>query len=144
MNQLFRYLFPVFLFLSSSACAQGIHQLWGVTTNYGFLGKGTIFRTNYNGQALSVEHAFDDARPGTNGCDELTEYNGEMFATVFQGGTGSNSHTLMKWNPVTNVYTALHYFDYAAFIPTGRIYVFNGKIYGLTMDGGKGNAGVIY
>ncbi len=144
MNQLFRYLFPVFLFLSSSACAQGIHQLWGVTTNYGFLGKGMIFRTNYNGQALSVEHAFDDARPGTNGCDELTEYNGEMFATVFQGGTGSNSHTLMKWNPVTNVYTALHYFDYAAFIPTGRIYVFNGKIYGLTMDGGKGNAGVIY
>lgn len=146
MQYYFRNLLTALLLgiLSTGASAQGIHQLWGMTTTYGPLGKGAIFRTNFNGQVISAEHPFDDARPGTNGCNELTEYNGEFFATAFVGGFGNVPQALMKWNPSTNIYTVLHRFEETEAIPNGRIYVFDNKIYGVTSDGGTADAGVIY
>ncbi|MBO9613572.1 MAG: T9SS type A sorting domain-containing protein [Dyadobacter sp.] len=142
MKSLFLATLVIFLsgILSGSACAQTIQRLFGMTSESGRFYKGSVFSANFNGRNLVEEYGFDLARPGENGCDELFEYNGEFYATAWQGNWGA----IIKWNPTTKVFTKLHDFDESCYGPEGNLYFHNGKLYGLTMYSGDQDAGIIY
>ncbi|PSL27366.1 choice-of-anchor tandem repeat GloVer-containing protein [Dyadobacter jiangsuensis] len=142
MRQSFRIAPILFLFLllSPAAWSQGIYRFWGMTSEQGNFYKGSIFSANFRGMNIRQEYGFDLARPGENGCHDFFEYNGELYATAWQGNWGA----LIKWNPVTNVFTKLHDFDASCYGPEGNLYFRNGKLYGLTMFGGVKDSGMIY
>lgn len=142
MRSLFRTIQVLLLslLLSKAVLAQGITRLWGMTSEQGKYYRGSIFSANFRGANVREEYGFDLARPGENGCDDLFEYNGELYASAWQGNWGA----IIKWNPSTNVFTKIHNFDPSCYGPEGNLYFHNGKLYGLTMYGGVGESGTIY
>lgn len=142
MRSLFRTttVLSLFFLLSKVTLAQSISRLWGLTSEQGRYYKGSIFSADYRGAKIRQEYGFDLAVPGEAGCHDMFEYNGEFYATAYQGNWGA----IIKWNPATEEFTKLHDFDETCYAPEGNLYFVNGKLYGLAMFGGLHETGVIY
>ncbi|HWA35980.1 MAG TPA: choice-of-anchor tandem repeat GloVer-containing protein [Cyclobacteriaceae bacterium] len=125
-------------------------QLWGTTVAGGDNNIGVIFKANLDGTALTVQKQFllttaiKEAFPENTGF--LQASNGKLYGMV-QAGI-KNQGALFEYNPLTLTYTKLHDFgvtpsDGASSIGALTLAA-NGKIYGMTFQGGTNNNGTIF
>lgn len=134
-----------FIFICFGSNAQT--ELWGVTETGGEDNAGTIFKTDINGQNLVTEFNFsqiDGSGSGTSG--QLTQLSdGRYFGMTPYGGK-NNKGVIFQYDPVTNVYTKKIMFDgINGKNPQGAlIQALDGKLYGMTHDGGTNDMGVIF
>ncbi len=124
--------------------AQGI---WGTTSEGGDYGAGTIYKTDSVGRNPTVIHEFLASN------DAIAPYYskpcmasiGKIYGTTSGGGRYGRG-VLYEFDPVNSSYNRLHSFSFS----TGQspysdpIQGSNGKLYGLTQQGGQGNRGALY
>ncbi len=118
--------------------------LYGMTFGGGNLGYGVIFSFNPANNSYSVVHHFD----GTNGSTpmgQLFEDGGTLYGCTSQGGT-QNKGVIFSFSIAGNALTKLHDFDGTGGASPygGVIRASDGKLYGMTLNGGVNNLGVIY
>ncbi|MEO7991343.1 MAG: choice-of-anchor tandem repeat GloVer-containing protein [Chryseolinea sp.] len=132
----------LFLFTSIISLAQD--QLWGVTSMGGVNNAGTIFHVNTDGTNHTVVKAFSAGANTPYGSLTLGS-NNELFGMTSVGGE-KNRGVIFKLNSDGTSYTVLHDFlgeDGAR--PLGSLIVGkDGKLYGVTNNGGSSNKGVIF
>jgi uncharacterized repeat protein (TIGR03803 family) len=129
----------------SQLTAQSPH-FFGVTTDGGSNGTGTIYRTDTNGTNLSIIDTFDIQQNGQNPYNqELLEVNGKMYGVTNSGGSNGVG-VFFEFDPASGLYTVRHDFNDS----TGKhpqCYLLlgtNGKIYGTAIEGGVNNTGTIF
>ncbi|WP_339918248.1 choice-of-anchor tandem repeat GloVer-containing protein [Yeosuana marina] len=121
-------------------------MFYGMTNSGGTNNLGVIFKTDANGDNLTVVYNFsgsDGSRPD-NG--KLCYANGLLYGTTGKGGS-NNMGVLFSYNPNTETYTKLHDFDG---LNSGRnpysnvIIASDGKLYGTTLYGGTNDFGTLF
>ena len=143
MKQFIFLLNLVFIYLNSDAQT----QLWSTTQNGGFYANGgTIFKMDGSGNNQSVEFDFlvNDCKNPT--YSDLIEASDGSFYAMSKFGGISNSGVLFQYNPVTNVYTKKIDFDLTkgTYPEASLIQAIDGKLYGMTSQGGTNNVGVLF
>ncbi|WP_276503075.1 choice-of-anchor tandem repeat GloVer-containing protein [Terrimonas pollutisoli] len=135
----------VLFFIISTSSAQGIYQLWGMTSQGGADDIGAIFRTDGQGGNIQPVYSFPKTNLGAVPMyNQLTEYNGKFYSMTSQGGA-NNLGVIFEWDPVTNRYIKKYDFELASGInPHGSLVVLNNKLYGMTVFGGANDKGVIF
>lgn len=122
--------------------------LWGMTSEGGTDGVGTIFKIAPDGTGLAVKHSFNvvnaGARPYVN-AQLLKLSNGKLYGVTSDGGT-NNAGVLFEYDPATGIYTKKVGFSNATGrLPMGTLTLgSNGKLYGMAPAGGANNLGTIY
>jgi len=126
--------------------AQNQTELWGMTYQGGS-GGGLIIKTDGNGNNYEVVKSFIDY-PGKNPYyTELCQAsNGNLYGMTYQGGA-NNMGVLFEYDPATDTYTKK--LDFTGPIngsnPRGSLMqATNGKLYGMTYQGGSNNMGVLF
>lgn len=120
-------------------------KLYGMALSGGKDGYGVIFCFDPVNNSYEKIHDFD----GINGKlprGTLTELNGKLYGMTWERGQGSNydGGVIFSLEPETQVFTKLHDFRGATGVfPLGDLTVKDGKLYGMTANGGNG-AGVIF
>lgn len=123
-------------------------SLYGMRTRGGTDDLGTIFKIDNNGNNFQKTHDFTTGYLGEQPVGELTEYNaGEFYGTTTKGGTYDKG-TIFKYDLNTGNYTVLHHFgansNEGESPSTKLLKASNGKMYGLTTEGGTSNDGVLF
>lgn len=122
--------------------------LWGMTSEGGTSEGGTIFKTAPDGTSLVVQHSFEVQNPGSRpyiNARLIQLANGKLYGVAQDGGV-NNDGVLFEYDPATGVYTKKIDFN----TPTGENPMGplalggNGKLYGMTSQGGANSAGVIF
>jgi uncharacterized repeat protein (TIGR03803 family) len=132
-----------FAFCMSNLKAQP--QLWGMTY-FGGDGFGTIFKTDANGNTQQVMQTFAPNIQGLAPGNKLCEApNGKIYGTTNQDGL-NNTGVIFEYDPSTNIYVKKIDLSTAnGRNPYGSLLLAsNGKLYGMTSDGGANNKGVIF
>jgi uncharacterized repeat protein (TIGR03803 family) len=128
-----------------NSMAQSQTELWGMT-NEGGNGMGVIFNTDANGNNQEVMHMFLE-NPGVNPQGTLCQAsNGKFYGTTWLGGL-RNMGLIFEYDPVTNIYKKIVDFTgtESGSNPAGSlIKAINGKLYGMTTNGGINNMGVLF
>lgn len=137
----------LFLLNPNSTNAQ-VPGLWGMTSAGGTSEGGTIFKSAPDGTALAVQHSFTvqnaGSRPYIN-AQLIQLANGKLYGVTQDGGI-NNDGVLFEYDPATGAYTKKIDFN----TPTGETpmgalaLAGNGKLYGMTSQGGANSLGVIY
>lgn len=148
---LYRYclIIPILLFfLKPNSTNAQVPGLWGMTSVGGTSEGGTIFKTTPDGTALAVQYSFtvqnSGSRPYIN-AQLIQLANGKLYGVAQDGGI-NNDGVLFEYDPATGVYTKKVDFN----TPTGEApmgvlaLASNGKLYGMTSQGGANSMGVIY
>jgi uncharacterized repeat protein (TIGR03803 family) len=133
----------LFLIFSLQAPAQ---QFWGLTELGGGSDLGTIFRTDTGGSNLMVKYTFTADLPGASPQGDLIQAaNGKLYGMT-SAGEANESGILFEYDPVTTSYSKLVEFTGPnGANPAGSlIQATNGKIYGLTLNGGTSGMGVLF
>jgi uncharacterized repeat protein (TIGR03803 family) len=117
------------------------HNLYVTTT----IGVNTIFSVDLKTKQVTTLYNFpddgDDEPASPNG---LTEFNGKLFGTTYDGGRRGCGN-VFAFNPVGDVFSILHTFDCPANgTPIGELAIYQNLLYGVTQQGGASNAGIIY
>jgi uncharacterized repeat protein (TIGR03803 family) len=123
-------------------------QFWGVTSAGGQYGKGTIFKTDSSGNNQSMQYNFVVQNEGANPLsNQLTEASdGKLYGMTSNGGA-NNMGVLFQYDPATSTYSKK--LDFAGATngqsPRGSLMqASDGKLYGMTYQGGSNNAGVLF
>jgi uncharacterized repeat protein (TIGR03803 family) len=122
-------------------------KLYGVTqsgaTNY----DGELFEYDLQTNTYSVKVEFEQASKGKTPIGSLTEAtNGKLYGVTFEGGANGLG-VLYEYDPQNNIFAKLKDFDginYGATPYDGVIQASNGKLYGMTREGGISSLGIIY
>ena len=139
-------IFFCLFFLSYNVRAQS--EIWGMT-QWGGDGAGVIFKTDLNGENQEVIYKFSGMEGGTRPSSYklCRASNGKFYGTAHSGGV-NNGGVIYEFDQSTNTYTKLYDF---VFVGTGGSNPYcgvtqasNGKLYGLTVNGGLNNDGTIY
>jgi len=120
-------------------------MLWGVASEGGESGIGTIFMTNADGTGLQVKKSFD-ATPGRSPSYNslIQAANGKIYGMTGWGGTHLVG-VLFEYNPGDGSYVRKHDFNATdGAHPYGGLVQVNNKLYGLTSGGGVNNKGVLF
>jgi uncharacterized repeat protein (TIGR03803 family) len=152
LNELFRsYLHHIIivsfllLFINPSSFSQ-CSEFYGMTTRGGDNDLGTIFKTDGEGKNLTTIYNFA-ILGGADPQGSLTQaYDGKLFGMTYGGGE-FNFGELFEFNPVTNKYITKIVFNGSenGCYPVGSLMrADNGKMYGMTSQGGKYNDGVLF
>ncbi len=120
--------------------------LYGMTFDGGANGDGVIYSYDISTNNYTDIYDFVDST-GRRPFGELLQLsNGILYGMAGYGGP-TDGGALFSFDPVNNVYSVLHYFTFA----TGNnpaygnlIQANNGKLYGMTYDGGTNGDGVIF
>ncbi len=112
---------------SFSVSAQGIYQLWGMTSAGGEDNLGTIFSMDSKATSLSVRHSFKSTIPGAGPAGGLTAYAGKLYGVTSREGW--NGGIIFEWDPLTNLYKKV--FDLKGFSSSG-LALCDGVFYGTT------------
>ncbi len=128
-------------------------KVYGTTSTGGNFNKGIIFQVNPDGTGFKKLYDFNGPL-GSQPLAKLVESSsGELFGTTFDGGEafvpGQGTYyygVLFKIKPDGTNYTKLHDFSGVndGSFPDGGLFEMNGKLYGITLLGGKDNLGTIY
>ena len=131
--------------LSARGFAQGIYQLWGMTSQGGTDDIGALFRADGEGKNLKSMFSFTKTNPGAIPMyNQLTEYNGKFYSMTSEGGK-DNLGVIFEWDPITNIYSKKYDFETAnGNSPHGNLVLMGSKFYGMTNSGGSNNLGVIF
>ena len=141
-----RFFAPLlFCFLTFTAIAQT--QFWGMTYNGGQCDQGMIFRTDGSGNNPVVASSFIQNNGSIPLYGKLLEASdGKMYGFCSAKGL-HDIGVLFQYDPITNITTDKIYFDS---VPSGAkpcgslIQASDGKLYGMTSQGGVNNIGVIF
>jgi uncharacterized repeat protein (TIGR03803 family) len=109
-------------------------------------GLGTILKYDAGSDQLSVEYAFKNAPvyPSDYGIP-VKAVDGKIYLTT-SGGGKADKGAVVAIDPVSHVMTRLHDFlgTNGALPYGGLLQAANGKLYGMTRDGGTFNKGVLF
>jgi uncharacterized repeat protein (TIGR03803 family) len=125
--------------------------VYGMTLNGGDSGAGygTIFKFDLTNPLTStpiILHTFIGGSDGAYPYGSLTPFNGKLYGMTSSGGT-NNSGIIFSINPsqpFPHDYTIIHNFDGSSggANPQGSLTVgIDGKLYGMTLNGGNGIGG---
>lgn len=131
----------IFLLFSNISFSQSF--LYGVTTEGGSSGGGTIYRVKPDGTSYSVVYNFNGETYGSGpGFTEFVEYNGKLYGiTPFSSGEG----IIYEFDPSTGKLSSkLKLTTFGLIFPNGTLTLINGKMYGLTNGGGGVNKGALF
>ena len=121
-------------------------KLYGVTTNDGAGGFGTLYEFDLNNNAFTIRQNFDYSN-GAFGYAQLIEVNGELFGVTYFGGSGG-AGTIFKYDLNTSLFATVHSFNYGANggMPYGGGLQLadNGLLYGTTSVGGQAGEGTLF
>ncbi len=122
--------------------------LWAMTTNGGSSNAfGTIYSVSTGSNNLTTQYSFTYTSEGQSPTYNTFAVapNGKLYGTTYNGGT-SGVGVLYEYDIVTNNYVKK--FDFGGTngnYPNGSMIVAtNGKLYGITGNGGATNNGVLY
>ncbi len=121
-------------------------KIYGTTSRGGFYNDGVIFEYDYQLKKYSTLHHFDGALLGKNPSGGLIEAsNGKLYGMTWMGGT-SGDGILFEFDLTSNVMTKKVDFNSTLGAkPNGAlIEANNGKLYGLTTEGGILDRGVLF
>lgn len=119
--------------------------LYGMTFGGGSAGFGVIFSLNPSNNALIVIHTFDGINGSAPFSSALTESSGILYGCTSQGGSEGKG-VLFSLTISSSLYAKLHDFTVATgSSPYGGVTMASdGKLYGMTLNGGANNLGSIY
>ena len=119
-------------------------MMYGMTFGGGTGGYGVIFSFNPTNNNYTVIHNFTGS-DGAAPLGQLRLYNGMLYGVTSQGGT-SNKGVIFSCQLSNNNYTKLYDFNGTnGSSPFGSVILANdGKLYGMTLNGGINSLGVIY
>jgi uncharacterized repeat protein (TIGR03803 family) len=125
-------------------CAQ-VPELWWMNAQGGQYNFGSITRVALDGSKFERIFSFDSANGKGPGGSLLKASNGKLYGMTSQGGQ-NNVGTLFEYDIVTRQHKVLiHFSDLLGKYPFGTlIQASNGKLYGLTSQGGVFNLGVLF
>lgn len=121
--------------------------LYGTTAGGGVNNAGVIYTVDPTTNAYNPIHHFNNDSSGSGPLSQLLQLsNGKLYGTTYAGGAWG-SGTIFSFDPLTNNLTSLYSFDGT----TGNMPYFgkliqatDGKLYGMTYNGGASDLGVIY
>ncbi len=139
------FLFIISVAFLSSVKAQAPTELWGITEKGGY-GYGTVFKTDNNGNNLTVTDAFKAPIAGKyppegRFCEAS---NGKLYG-VMNGGIYDNG-ILVELDPATGAFSKRTDFNQPVngMAPNGLVKANNGKLYGTTLNGGPNEMGTLF
>lgn len=123
-------------------------KFYGMRTRGGLNDLGTIFKTDNSGNNFQKTHDFGAGYIGKRPIGELTEYApGEFYGTTSKGGDYDKG-TIFKYDLNTGNYNVLYHFgNNSSDGETPRTKLLkanNGKMYGIAVEGGANNDGVLF
>src|ERR1700741_1489580 len=122
-------------------------KLYGITSRGGANNRGVIFEYDYTANTYTKKIDFDSAGGSPLfGIGSLIEAsNGKLYGTTARGGANDEG-VVFEYDYSTNTYIKKIDMDSATgSIPLGSLMqASNGKLYGMTRDGGDNNEGVIF
>jgi uncharacterized repeat protein (TIGR03803 family) len=119
------------------------HKLYGMTGDGGLNGGGVLFEYDLSGGFQKL-HDFNET-DGTQPRGSLMEFQGALYGVTWNGGDGGWG-TLFNYDLTTGTLSKLHDFtgESAGKHPVGNLIEANGKLYGMTHEGGSEDIGIIY
>ena len=145
-----------FDFLSSGNGARGSYgslvqasngKLYGMTYFGGAYLIGTLFEYNITTNTVVAKVDFDNINKGKEAYGSLLKAsNGKLYGMTSKGGV-NNKGVFFEYNPATDNYTKILDFDgrnNGAIPYSSLMQASNGKLYGMTSEGGINDKGVIY
>jgi uncharacterized repeat protein (TIGR03803 family) len=122
-------------------------DFYGMTSEGGSMGFGTIFKIGNNGTGYTPLHVFTGgSNDGRNPLGTLVQSGGFFYGMTLAAGSGGVG-TVFRTNSDGTGFTILHSFQGGANDgdgPLGSPIVSGGVIYGMTQQGGTANLGVVY
>ena len=120
-------------------------KLYGVTSQGGSSDNGVIFSFDPSSSIYTKLKDFDNTNGRFPTCKLLQASDGKLYGTASAGG-GDNYGVLFSFDPVSLTYQNLEDFDKTnGALPFGSlIEASDGKLYGMTYQGGSSNVGAIY
>jgi len=131
-------------FSSSNMVKAADGKFYG-TTRDGGKGYGIIFSFDASSSAYTIVKKFDLTNGGYPGGSLIQAADGKLYGMTQQGGI-FNYGVIFSFDPTTSIYLVLHSFN----LTNGRnpngslLQVSDGKLYGLTVNGGTSNQGVLF
>ena len=119
--------------------------IYGTTSGGGELGNGVLYKFNPTSHQYTLVKDLNSNADGKYPNGSIIEASdGNLYGTAQNGGNNSYG-VLYKYNPSSQTYSVVHYFDNTnGRVPIGNIAEGqNGLIYGITFYGGQGY-GVLY
>ncbi len=118
-------------------------EFYGVTTEGGRNGLGTIFEMDSLTDAVETIHHFSGF-DGANPCESLVELDGRLYGTTPTGGS-TNNGAIFRIDREGGNFTVIHHFtgrDGAR--PEAGLIAIDGFLYGTTFAGGNHGMGTVY
>ncbi len=127
-------------------------KFYAVTYNYGFVNQGTLFEYDNTTSTATKKLTFNAAENGRIPFGRPVLLNGKIYGTCQQGPQeifGTPYGCLWSYDPQTSTYSRKFLFDNTNNAangrnPTSSPIVYNGKLYGVTANGGNSDLGVLY
>lgn len=121
--------------------------MWGMTSEGGKYGAGAIYKTDSFGNNLTNVHSFEFNKGEEPYYSKICKAtNGKFYGLTSDGGRRGDG-VLFEYNDSTNEYKAIYEFTsyISGSLPLGGIIqAANGKLYGMTSEGGVNNKGVLF
>jgi uncharacterized repeat protein (TIGR03803 family) len=119
--------------------------LYGTTSIGGTYGGGTVFKLNKDGTGYGVLKHFKNEEGFGLEAALLEGDDNALYGTTFNGGTNSGG-TVFKVNKDGNGFAVIKHFDTVdgAFPVASLLKGSDGLLYGTTLIGGNGGAGVVF
>lgn len=127
-------------------------KFYAVSYNGGFVNQGTLFEYDPATSTATKKLTFNAAENGRIPYGRPVLLNGQLYGTCQQGPQeifGSAYGCLWSYDPQTNTYSRKFIFDNTNNAangrnPTSSPMTYNGKLYGVTVNGGTSDFGVLY
>ncbi|MBO3116592.1 BspA family leucine-rich repeat surface protein, partial [Winogradskyella sp. DF17] len=122
-------------------------KLYGMTRRGGSNDSGVLFAYDPSTSTYTKKLDFDSSFEGLQPAGRLVQTSNGMLYGMTQIGGSNNFGVLFEYDPITSTYTKRLDFDGTS---NGRnplgslIQVSNGKLYGMTLQGGSNNFGVLF
>ena len=116
--------------------------LYGTTYGGGAYSDGTVFAITTSGQPRAL-YTFKGSPDGNNPISDLVVLNGKLYGTTTNGGSRGGSGTVFEVDTSGNERVVYSFSSDGkdGVQPQGALAVANGKIYGATPFGGRGQFG---
>ena len=133
-----------------SLCQAANGKLYGMTYQGGMSNVGVLYEYDYTTNKYTKKLDFVGAANGANPHGSLIKAaSGKLYGLTLYGGA-NNVGVLFEYDPTTNVLTKKYDFNASASLNAGYypygslIQASNGKLYGMTYQGGVSNMGVVF
>ena len=120
-------------------------KYYGMTNDGGINGDGALFEFDPSSNVLTVLRHFFSATDGETPRGSLAAMNGKLYGMNSNGGSNGDG-TLFEWNPAGSMFNVLWHFDQSidGETPFGSLIASDGKLYGMTTNGGNNDEGVVF